>query len=55
MKYLMSKLLRTEDAVKFICEHDEDGEFVSEHLLEGFIHAIVLQKVWLAVKAGGGA
>ena len=52
MKYLLSKLLRTEDAVKFICKHDEDGVFVSEHLLEGFIHAMVLQKVWLAVKAG---
>lgn len=35
MKYLLSKLLSTEDAVKFMYEHDEAEEIVPEHLRKG--------------------
>ena len=52
MKYLLSKLLSTEDAVKFMYEHDEAEEIVPEHLLEGCILAAVIQETCKARKTG---
>ena len=51
MKYLLSEFLLEEDAEKFMREH-EGCEFVNEHLLGGFLHSAVMQKIWKKIKAG---